>query len=113
MPGGAISFNLAIFATWRARASSPSPVSVMILQSSPAVWFSEFWNPVTSAAVCWSASFSSGTYRRTGASRSMLPSAARRISVVAVKVFVTEPTRNNVSWSAGSGLSMLVTPWLA
>ena len=92
MPGDAISFNSAIFATWPARASSPSPVSVMILQSSPAVWLSRF-NTVTSAAVCSSASFSSGTYRRTGASRSTLPSATRRISVVAVKVFVTEPSK--------------------
>jgi hypothetical protein len=48
--------------------------------------------------------------RHSGQVVAVVASATRRISVVAVKVFVTEPTRNNVSWSRGSGLSMLVTP---
>ena len=64
-----------------------------------------------SSAARSSASTSSGTYRRTGASSATFPSAISRITAVAVKVLVTEPSRNSVSWSAGSGFSTLVTPW--
>ena len=60
-----------------------------------------------------SASTSSGTYRRTGASSATFPSATRRITAVAVNVLVTEPIRNSVCCVTGSGFSTLVTPWLA
>ncbi len=60
-----------------------------------------------------SGSFTSGTYWRTGASRSSLPSAASRMITVEVNVFETEPMRNSVSSSTGRGLSRLVTPWEA
>ena len=112
MPGGAISSDSAIFATYKARASSPSPVSALILQSSPAVWLSRL-STVTAAAARSSLSVNSGTYRRTGASSAIFPSATRRITAVAVKVLVTEPSTNTVSGSTGSGFSMLVTPWHA
>ena len=112
MPGGAISSDSAIFATYDARASSPSPVSALIRQSSPAVWLSRF-STVMAAAARSSLRVNSGTYRRTGASSSTLPRAARHIIAVAVKVLVTEPITNTVSGSTGSGFSMLVTPWHA
>ncbi len=102
----------AIFATKAAKASSPSPVSTMMFQPRPEVWLSRFRTVISSAAVSsgWT---NSGTYRRTGASSSTRPSATRRISATAVKVFVAEPSWNSVSLSTGSGLSRLVTPWHA
>ena len=40
MPGGAISFSSSSLATYAAKASSPSPVSIRSAQSRPAVWLS-------------------------------------------------------------------------
>jgi hypothetical protein len=76
------------------------------------VWLSRF-STVIAAAARSSLSVNSGTYRRTGASRSTFPSATRRIIAVAVKVLVTDPSTNTVSGSTGNGFSMLVTPWHA
>ena len=106
MPGGAIRSSSAIRATYAASASSPSPVSAMTPQSSPEVWLSRSITVTSGRA-------GSGTYRPTGASRSTRPSATRHISVVAVTVFVTDPSRWSVCPSTGNGLSTLVTPWHA
>ncbi len=81
----------------------------MTPQSSPEVWLSRLSTVIWSAARS-SASTSSGTYRRTGASSAIFPSATSRITAVAVTVLVTEPIRNSVSGSTGSGFSTLVTP---
>ena len=84
-------------------------MSTMTPQPRPEVWLSRFSTVIWSAARS-SASTSSGTYRRTGASSSTFPSATRRITAVAVNVFVTEAIRNSVSGRTGSGFSTLVTP---
>ena len=56
---------------------------------------------------------SSGTYRRTGASRSTSPRSTSRIRAVAVNVLVVEPIWKRVPASTGSGFARLVTPWNA
>ena len=81
----------------------------MTPQSSPEVWLSRLSTVIWSAARS-SASMSSGTYRRTGASSAIVPSATSRITAVAVKVLVTDAIRNKVCCVTGSGFSTLVTP---
>jgi hypothetical protein len=81
----------------------------MIPQSRPEVWLSRL-STVTWLAAGSSASTSSGTYRRTGASSATFPSVTRRITAIAVNVLVTEAIRNSVSGRTGSGFSTLVTP---
>jgi hypothetical protein len=96
-------------ASSRSTASSPRPVSSNRSPSNPPVCDSS-WRTVTDQLAAASSTPNSGTYRRTGVSRSTRPSSTSCITSAAVQTFVTEPIWNRVSVVASTPVSRLTTP---